>query len=253
MPRGIRGMPLLVSAHVRASPGSSGRPSAGGLGGTRAGTAPGRQNRLRYKLGAPSHCVSEAPRGVPLPPQVWLSFGREQGDPGALSSREENSPQWKRGTFSTRVSPHANRYHIMSRVPDGLSAERDKSLVTVNNGASSRRNTNISHLHHLGPSTEGASTMLPKSCHSSPTNLSLGMDATVPSPGANPWAVSCSSPTFPTRRARCPYMLPVAPSCRCWRRTGVSPSSAFRMSSLQGCQLSTTTAEILQSPKQERP
>lgn len=139
---------------------------------------------------------------------------------------EERSPKWKRDTFSTRISPHANRCHIMSRVPNDLSAEHDKSLVTVNNRASSRRNTNISRLHHLGPDTEDASTMLPKPRHSSLTKLPLGLDPTVPSPGANPCAVSYSSPTFPAHRAHCPCTLPVAPSCRRQQRTAHEPGSA---------------------------
>lgn len=139
---------------------------------------------------------------------------------------EERSPKWKRDTFSTRISPRANRCHIMSRVPDDLSAEHDKSLVTVNNRASSRRNTNISCLHHLGPDTEDASTMFPKPCHSSHTNQPLGTDATVPFPGANPCAASHSSPTFPTHRVRCPCTLPVAPSYRPQQRTAHEPGSA---------------------------
>ena len=77
--RDPRGCPLLVFADVRVSPGSGGRPSAAGLGGTRAGMTPGRENSLRYGLGAPSHCTYGSPHGAHLLSRCGCPLGGSNG------------------------------------------------------------------------------------------------------------------------------------------------------------------------------
>lgn len=103
------------------------------------------------------------PMGFSFPPAVAVPWEGAVGPWCAARQGEERSPKWKRDTFSTRISPHANRHHhILSQVLSDLSAEHDKSRATVNSRTGSRRNTNISRLHLLARDKEDASTMFPK-------------------------------------------------------------------------------------------
>lgn len=117
-----------------------------GLGGTRAGVALCREKMFGMDSGHLHIVLWVCPYGLcPLGLAVPCQLGGSSWCP-AGRPREERSPRWRRDAFSVRICPHANRWHTVSRVPNELSAEHDKSLGTANNG---RRNTNPSCLHHL--------------------------------------------------------------------------------------------------------
>lgn len=109
-PEGPKECPLLVFADTRVFPGSGDRLSARGLGAPGLGRPQagrtGSGHLHTVLLGLP---VGFIPRVGALGPWCPVQQGEKWW---------KNLPSGKRDTFPTRISPHANRCHIMSRVPD---------------------------------------------------------------------------------------------------------------------------------------
>lgn len=141
--------------------------AAAGSGGTRAGTAPG----SGMGLGPPSHCAYGSPHGVFSPP-LGGSNGTLVPCP-AWGAMEGRSSKCNRDTFSTRISPHAKGYHIVSLMTCQQNVRNHWQQRTTGPAGDE---TQIPHITNTSD-TEDAPTTLPRPHHSAHTNL------LVPSPG----------------------------------------------------------------------